>query len=78
MNILDLLYGTAPAPTRVSLDPFSATALQMRGYYLIGGKTAEKDLVMFAPGSYCTIPNAIRNGLITETSIPFNLQGTQP
>lgn len=68
---------TKPKPQPI--DPFSPMALQIRGYSVIGGKTIkDPDLVMYAPGSYCTIPNAIRNGLLTETSLPFHLKDQAP
>jgi hypothetical protein len=51
-------------PSKPSL--FSLRELERAGWKVIPGKTADQDLVMFAPGSYCSISNAIRNGLLTN------------
>jgi hypothetical protein len=55
------IHSNTPAP-----NPFSLRELERAGWKVVPGKTADQDLVMFAPGSYCTISNAIRHGLLTN------------
>jgi hypothetical protein len=49
-------------------NPLSARELERKGFLVIYGKTEDSDAVMLQPGAYYPIHQAIRNGLLTETT----------
>lgn len=48
----------------------SLRELERRGYAVQPGRTVDQDLIMVFPGSFVSIPHAIKNGLLTTDSKP--------
>jgi len=51
------------SPKATEVDPYSLRGLQMRGYYVMAGKTHDEDRVMIG-GGYFRITEARKHGLI--------------
>jgi hypothetical protein len=63
------IISTSPAD---SPNPFSLKELQKRGFLVLQGKTEEDDRVMIQAGAYYRITDALKQGLLNETTQPFN------
>lgn len=53
-------------------DPFSPRRLESRGFKVLYASDGEESLVMIQAGAYCRISDALKNGLLNETTKPFN------
>ncbi|HJV74069.1 MAG TPA: hypothetical protein VJ654_07610 [Noviherbaspirillum sp.] len=53
-------------------NPFSIRELQKRGFKVLAGDTEAQDRVMLQAGAYYRISDALKNGLLNETTQPYN------